>query len=452
MKDKQKTKEQLISELGSLRQRIAEIAELEASGAVRKNAEKRNAFVRAIETTRESIAITTADTVIVYANRAIRKLFGYKKGELIGKHVFILNAGSQQKAKKIPKQITDAIKKKGVWEGGIHNKRKDGSEFFSFARISVLRDKKGRIINYVSTQHDITGQKKRERELGESEERYRRIFEGSPIGIGLASIDGKVVAMNKAMETITGYTIREFKKISLTDTYDNLKDRQALLKAIKRYGRVANFPARLKRKDGTLYDALLSVSRVEVSGEDLLETICLDISERKRMEDALQKAHDELEIRIKERTAELARANKELEKQKSDLEQKNVALSEMVEQIHVEKNKIREDIATNVNELIFPILAKLKLKNASRRYLDLVQHHLEELTSSFGRKITRKSIKLTPREIEICSMVKGGLTSKEISNLLNVSRQTVEKHRKNIRRKLKITNKSINLSSFLHKV
>jgi len=82
----------------------------------------------------------------------------------------------------------------------------------------------------------------------------------------------------------------------------------------------------------------------------------------------------------------------------------------------------------------------------------LLQYHLEELTSSFGRKITEKSVRLTPREIEICNMVKGGLASKEISNLLNISCQTVEKHRKNIRHKLGISNKDINLTSFLQKL
>ena len=116
----------------------------------------------------------------------------------------------------------------------------------------------------------------------------------------------------------------------------------------------------------------------------------------------------------------------------------------------MEKSKIKDDIAANVNELLLPILAKLKIKKATRKYVDLLQYHLEELTSSFGRKITEKSVKLTSREIEICSMVKAGLTSKEISDLLNISYQTVEKHRRNIRHKVGISNKDINLTSFLH--
>ena len=59
------------------------------------------------------------------------------------------------------------------------------------------------------------------------------------------------------------------------------------------------------------------------------------------------------------------------------------------------------------------------------------------------------SYKLTPREMEICTMIESGLTSKEIPEQLNISCQTIDNHRKSIRKKLDITNKNINLSSYL---
>ena len=152
---KDKTKEQLINDLVGLRQRIAELEKAE---------EERNKLLKAIDTTKEAINITTPDSVMIYTNDAMNELFGYKKGELIGKHVSILNAGSAQEAKEVPKQIVDTIKKKGVWEGEIHNKRKDGTEFTCIARITALTDKNGKIINYVSTQHDITKRKQAEAE------------------------------------------------------------------------------------------------------------------------------------------------------------------------------------------------------------------------------------------------------------------------------------------------
>jgi DNA-binding CsgD family transcriptional regulator len=101
--------------------------------------------------------------------------------------------------------------------------------------------------------------------------------------------------------------------------------------------------------------------------------------------------------------------------------------------------------------VVSPILKKLVIEKAPLKYVDLLQYHLRKLTSSFGNKITEKNLNLTPREIEICNMVKGGLASKEISNLLSISYRTVEKHRRNIRQKIGISNKNINLTSFLHK-
>lgn len=136
-------------------------------------------------------------------------------------------------------------------------------------------------------------------------------------------------------------------------------------------------------------------------------------------------------------------------KLKLALEQKNITLRELVSQIELEKDKIKSDIATNIDRLIFPVLDRLRIKEDNRKYVDLIQRHLEKLTSSFGRKITKKSLKLTAKEIEICSMIKGGIASKEISDILSISLQTVEKHRKNIRRKLGLSNKDINLFSFL---
>ena len=154
---------------------------------------------------------------------------------------------------------------------------------------------------------------------------------------------------------------------------------------------------------------------------------------------------------IERKTADkaLKKSETELQKQKLSLEQKNVALREVIGQIEVEKNNIRNDIMSNLNEAVFPILEKLKTKRNIHKYVDLLQQHLKELTSSFGSKITKKSFNLTPREIEICNMIKGNLTSKDISNLLNISRQTVDKHRNNIIKKLKLSNKGSNLTSFL---
>ena len=281
-----------------------------------------------------------------------------------------------------------------------------------------------------------TESKRAENALWESERRYRALFQSLPIGIGLATLDGEILSCNNAMIQITGFSVEELKKVNLRDTYQNPKERTLLLKRLKKEGCVRNFQVGLKRKDGTPYYASLNITSFTFFGKKVLLTVCEDITKRKRAE------------------KELRESESKLQKQKLALEQKNIALREIIAQVEIEKRKIKDDVKNNVSIVLSPILEKLKIDKASQKqkYVDLIQHHLEGLTSSYGSRIAEKSLKLTPRETEICNLVKGGITSKDISNLLIISRRTVEKHRANIRHKMGISNKDINLTSFLREL
>ena len=198
-----------------------------------------------------------------------------------------------------------------------------------------------------------------------------------------------------------------------------------------------------------------------------------DITDRKRTQEELKKYREHLEDLVKRRTARLEMANKQLlieikkreeaevalkksesklRRQKTTLEQKNIALGEIIAQIEIEKRKIKEDILTNANIVLSPILERLKTGESTQKDLSLFQHHIKGLTSSYGTKITDKDLFLTPKEIEICNLVKAGFANKDISRFLNISRQTVEGHRKKIRRKLGLANKSINLTTYLREL
>ena len=139
----------------------------------------------------------------------------------------------------------------------------------------------------------------------------------------------------------------------------------------------------------------------------------------------------------------------ELDRQRTALEEKNIALRELIGQVELEKTRMKEDITATANEVILPLLAKMRLKGASRKYIGLLKRHLGDLASPYARKITQSRLGLSPREIEICDMLKGGVSSKDIAELLGISHETVEKHRRHIRKKLGISKKNINLVSYL---
>jgi PAS domain S-box-containing protein len=130
--------------------------------------EETKKLLKAIETTKEAICLLSPDLAITYANNAMCNLFGYKPQEMIGKHVSAFNAGPYPEV--TAKRIVSTIEKQGWWEGEIVNKRKDGTEFTSYATVSAVKDKGGEIKSFVSTQHDITERIRAEEALQKSEQ------------------------------------------------------------------------------------------------------------------------------------------------------------------------------------------------------------------------------------------------------------------------------------------
>lgn len=142
----------------------------------------------------------------------------------------------------------------------------------------------------------------------------------------------------------------------------------------------------------------------------------------------------------------------ELDKQKKTLIDKNIALKELIAQIELEKEDMKDRITANLEQVILPSLEKISLNLGAKPYIEQHRRALLDMTSSFGRKISDSQMKMTPREIEVCNLVRNGLTNKEIARLLNIALHTVEKHRRMARNKLGIANKGINLRTYLSSV
>ena len=163
------------------------------------------------------------------------------------------------------------------------------------------------------------------------------------------------------------------------------------------------------------------------------QAIGRDITERKEVEMALKKSEHGLL------------------KQKNQLEKKNIALHEILGQIEVEKQNIKEDILHNINESLLPLVNKIRIERgtAQEKYIRLLEARLGTISSSLGRKMISLHGILSKRELEVCNLISNGLTTKEIASLLYISLKTAETHRNNIRKKLDLTNKKVNLFSYL---
>lgn len=159
-------------------------------------------------------------------------------------------------------------------------------------------------------------------------------------------------------------------------------------------------------------------------------------------------------IRYKQDDLKLQLTSAKLKAEQQLLEDKNTALREVLNQFEEEKRHIMTQVQTNVDRVVAPILRTLsaKVEPSEQHYLALLSNSLKDITSPFMSNLENRSRMLSPREGEICYMIRNGMSSKEIALTMDVSQHTVLKQRQRIRKKLGITNDQTNLASFLQKI
>jgi len=148
---------------------------------------------------------------------------------------------------------------------------------------------------------------------------------------------------------------------------------------------------------------------------------------------------------------ELQEINKQLNLERTALQEANSALRTVLSNFEEEKKRIYKDMQANIDKVILPILHALSVETpkAQRKYVEILRNNLEEITSPFVNRLSHQNQSLTPTEMSICNMIRNGMRTKDIAQLRGVSVATINRHREHIRRKLKIANNNINLISYL---
>jgi DNA-binding NarL/FixJ family response regulator len=133
------------------------------------------------------------------------------------------------------------------------------------------------------------------------------------------------------------------------------------------------------------------------------------------------------------------------------LEDKTIALREVLNAIYIEKQEYYRRIMSQVETAVLPILERAMEDSSAgvRTMLEEARTNLHEITSPFVEHLARRFSRLTPREVRVCQMIRRGKSSKDIAKVEGTAKETIDGHRKSIRRKLGIANSKVNLAAFL---
>jgi two-component system CheB/CheR fusion protein len=236
----------------------------------------------------EGVGLVRArDGVIVYTNERYEQLFGYGPGELLGRHVSVLNAGEGGEPGETAEAIIRALREKGAWTGEVHNAKKDGTPFWTYANVSTFEHPEHGTV-WIGALADITERKAAESALHASEERLRAILNTASDAIITIDHHGIIQSANLAAERMFGYVTAEMigQRVNMLmpspyqEAHDDYLARY--LKTGEKHVIGMSREVEARRKDGSVFPADLAVSEIEHL--KLFTGIHRDLTERKQLE------------------------------------------------------------------------------------------------------------------------------------------------------------------------
>lgn len=388
------------------------------------------------------IFLKTADYKYLFMNREFERLGQISLKEAKGRDDFFVFP--HPVAELFRSQDEEVVKRKKVIEFEETIALPDGEHTFITAKFPLF-DSEGNIVAVGGICTDISVRKRAEAELKEAEEKYHTIFDHSPLGILQIDSQGSITACNEKLAEILDTKVENIIGLSFFTSLEDDEVKKAAISVLA--GEITHYEGIYQsihsKKNVYLrgvFSPIFSPEGTVVSAIGIIE----DITRRKKTEEELQKAHQELERRVADRTAELDQKTKRLV-------ETNIALEILLEKREQDKKEFETKVMRNIEKLIRPYLEKLKLSHnepSRQAILDIVHANLDEITSSFPGDKDKLSV-LTPAQMQIADLIKHGHTTKEIAHLLNLSPSTVACHRQEIRKRLSLTNRKINLQSAL---
>lgn len=338
--------ERLESKLEVIQSPSGEIGEVEIPQSVDFHAEQKRAGEEALRNTEQKsrsviekapigIFLTTADGKLTAVNSKLAEMFGYASAEEM---ISAVNRTSIAESCHVDpeartKILRKAMESKGEWVEDENLMRRNGGETITvrlfFRAVSGDSGESATLEGFVE---DITERRRAEDALRTSEMKYRIVADNTYDWEYWVNPEGQYLYSSPSCQRITGYPPSEFEKdpglLSRIIHPDDLAQVAAHLEPNHSADAPCEMEFRIIRHDSTTrWIGHVCQPVVDVEGRFLGRRGCnRDISRRKSGEEALQKAHDELEHRVQERTAELKLANEELQQKISEWKRAEILL------------------------------------------------------------------------------------------------------------------------------
>jgi PAS domain S-box-containing protein len=352
MRDRDKTREQLIAELEEMRLRTREPEELRQrcaylEKALRKAEAERTALFEKSETVENrflSLLNSSPDPIVIYdmdgktrfVNDSFTRVFGWTSEEVENRRIPYLPDSERDATMSVIQDLTAS----GIPCSRFETKRftKDGQTLDVSLSASRYLDHEGNPEGLLVILRDVSDRIRSEQQIRRSREMLDNILSASPIGISYTE-EGSLKWTNQAMVRMFGYESEEAcLGLPPNQFYADEKEHKRVQRAFVtglREARPVETEALMRRADGSTFYGLVTISAMD-SADPRRGTIgtVADITERKLAEEALAQAYLELGRRVDERTAELSRINEQLERQIEERKRVEQAL-------HLEKQRFQ---------------------------------------------------------------------------------------------------------------
>jgi PAS domain S-box-containing protein len=336
-----------------------------------------------VDSSDDAIISKNIDGIITSWNKGAETVFGYSAAEAIGRHItLIIPPDRHHEEDRILAQIRSG---ESVDHFETVRMRKDGTLLNVSVTISPIRDASGRVVGASKVGRDVTEQKRIERALRESEERFRAIVETTPELVKLVKADGTFLHMNSSGLAMIGATSLEM--VAGKNVYDIIaphdRDRYRAFNERICRGEKGNLQFDIVTLDGTPRHMETHAAPLWMPDGSVVHlAITLDVTERFRAENELRSSKerlrtlaDELEAKVRIRTQELDERNAEVVQQSEALRELS---NRLVRSQDEERRRISRELHDGVGQLLaalsmnFAKLAteKSKLSESARRSLN----------------------------------------------------------------------------------